>query len=67
MFGDDFSLKLIDFGLATDTSDQKIVACGKYNYIPPEVHYRRGYKAENSDIFACGVTLFNMMTGRPPF
>lgn len=36
-------------------------------YMSPEFILRLPYNPEKNDVFACGVILFMMVTGRPPF
>ena len=33
----------------------------------PELHTKRPYQGDSVDVFAVGVLLFTMFTGRPPF
>lgn len=64
-------VKLLDFGLARLlSSDTRLTAEGKVlgtpAYMAPE-QTRAGATDERSDIYACGVLLFEMLTGRKPF
>jgi 5'-AMP-activated protein kinase catalytic alpha subunit len=83
----DFTLKIVDFGLAQcsslssplipgDETEQQIVhhsGVGSLPYSAPEIYYvkelysGRGYRGSPADIWSCGVILFVMLTGRPPF
>src|ERR1035437_10192830 len=66
------NIKLIDFGIAGDSAARRLTyanftaALGTPNYISPEqVKGKRG--DGRSDIFALGVILFEMLTGKLPF
>jgi len=65
------TVKISDFGLAKDTSDnQKLTLTGQVigtpAFMSPE--QAMGEKADHrSDIYALGVTLFYMLSGRRPF
>lgn len=65
-------VKLIDFGIAGDAGARRLTyanltsALGSPNYISPEqVKGKRG--DGRSDVFAMGVILYEMLTGRVPF
>ena len=62
--------RILDFGLArilgSSTSTSKGVAVGSPSYMAPE--QCRGDEVDaRVDIYACGVVLFEMLTGRKPF
>jgi serine/threonine-protein kinase len=68
----DDNIKLIDFGIASDTAARRLTyanfsaALGTPNYISPEqVKGKRG--DGRSDIFAVGVILYEMLSGKLPF
>jgi serine/threonine-protein kinase len=65
----DGSARLADFGIAhlTDGSTTRTAAIlGSAHYLSPE--QARGEEATiRSDVYACGVVLFEMLEGRPPF
>jgi eukaryotic-like serine/threonine-protein kinase len=72
MVGDDDSIKLIDFGIAGDSSARRLTyanitaALGTPNYISPEqVKGKRG--DGRSDLYAVGVILYEMLSGKMPF
>ncbi len=66
------NIKLIDFGIASDSAARRLTyanitaTLGTPNYISPEqVKGKRG--DGRSDIYAVGVMLYEMVTGRVPF
>jgi len=69
-----FQLKITDFGLAKifkdDTSSkQKVMETsyvGTKGYQAPEILLKRKYTTK-CDVFSCGVILFILLTGYPPF
>ncbi|PKO19318.1 hypothetical protein CVU37_03760 [candidate division BRC1 bacterium HGW-BRC1-1] len=71
MLTEDFRIKIADFGLAklleTDTHMTATgVAMGSPNYMSPE--QARGEEADHrSDIYALGITLFQVLTNELPF
>ena len=65
---DDSSLKLIDFGLSKVLDGDKGTmkgAVGTTFYMAPEVI--SGTYNEKCDIWACGIILYIMLCGKPPF
>jgi serine/threonine protein kinase len=61
---------LVDFGLAKRVSDDQITdhgrVVGTYRYMSPE--QARGEALDRrSDVYAVGVTLYELLAGRPPF
>ncbi len=68
----DDNIKLIDFGIAADAAARRLTyanitaTLGTPNYISPEqVKGKRG--DARSDIYAVGVMLYEMLTGKTPF
>jgi serine/threonine protein kinase len=72
MVGDDDQIKLIDFGIAMKEDARRLTfvnvtsLLGTPDYISPEqVKGARG--DQRSDIYAVGIMLYEMLTGRVPF
>jgi serine/threonine protein kinase len=66
--GDDYTLKYIDFGFATEKSNGYLTTfLGTPNYAAPELHLKQSYLGVSEDIFSLGVTLFILVTGHLPF
>lgn len=66
----DMTLKIGDFGLSCKLEyhgQRRSTICGTPNYIAPEVITSGvGYSTE-VDVWALGVIIYTMLTGRPPF
>ena len=62
-------LKLIDLGIASRMKDASASSdgFGTPAYMPPEQSEKGGLVGKYTDIFALGVMLFEMLTGRLPF
>jgi serine/threonine-protein kinase len=64
-------LKLSDFGLATVEAASKITAAGKtmgtFPYMAPEQIRGRPPVSPQTDLYALGCVIFEMLTGRTPF
>ncbi|XP_076041775.1 serine/threonine-protein kinase Chk1-like [Oratosquilla oratoria] len=60
-------VKIGDFGLACEFVEGEHLTrpCGTKAYKAPEGFYRH-YKGEQADIWACGIILFKLLTGRNP-
>lgn len=68
MIGNDYKLKYVDLGFSTKKSNILLKQyLGTPAYAAPEIHIRRPYLGEYSDIFSLGVTLFVLVTGSLPF
>ena len=68
MIGKDYKFKFVDLGFATKKSNAFLNKyMGTPAYAPPEIHLRRPYIGEYSDIFSLGITLFVLVTGSLPF
>lgn len=66
MILNDRSIKVIDLGISAKITDRNIKKAGTPPFMAPE-QIKNHYPGFYTDIFALGVTLFNMVTGRLPF
>lgn len=74
VISENFSLKLIDFGFATEIINPptkklsfKTEKFGTLNYLAPEVVLQETYCPYANDLFALGKILFEICTGHAPF
>ncbi|EFO18845.2 camk/dcamkl protein kinase [Loa loa] len=66
-FTGDLRLKLADFGLAVEMSEEPLrVICGTPTYVAPEVLAELGYD-HKVDLWAAGIILYVLLCGFPPF
>lgn len=69
LIGDDGSVKVADFGLVrtvgTQTSAGSQTVLGTVSYLAPE-QIEHGVTDARTDLYACGVLLFEMLTGGKP-
>ena len=65
MIRPDGAIRLIDFGIAGSIL-LKSKSIGSIGYSPPEQYVEGLRLSEKSDIFALGMTLFEMLTGKKP-
>jgi Serine/threonine protein kinase len=67
------NLKLADFGLATVIKRKNRAkrlsrdVCGSPPYMAPEIVIESAYDATLSDVWACGIVLFVLLTGQIPW
>lgn len=72
MFDSEFNLKVADFGYATllcgrDDDGKLLTYIGTEAYMAPEILAKQPYNGSAIDIFSCGIILFIMVSGYPPF
>ncbi|KAJ3391371.1 hypothetical protein HDU84_006116 [Entophlyctis sp. JEL0112] len=76
----DFSIRLADFGLATESEWSENYGCGSVRYMSPEClglhipvpghhkdHERHGYSSIKNDVWSLGVILINLVFARNPW
>lgn len=63
------TVKLVDFGMAAlQPSGKKLTTpCGSPHYAAPEVIKTTAYDGGKADVWSCGVILYVLLTGTPPF
>jgi serine/threonine-protein kinase HSL1 (negative regulator of Swe1 kinase) len=66
---DSMNVKLVDFGMAAlQPAGKKLTTpCGSPHYAAPEVIKTIAYDGAKADVWSCGVILFVLLTGTPPF
>lgn len=62
----DFSFKVIDFGLAYKSSEPQSHKCGSPGYLAPEILSKPNY-TQKIDVFSAGVIIYTLLTGTHPF
>jgi serine/threonine protein kinase len=69
LIGENFEIKLCDFGFADELRTRHYQDRGTQGYIPPEMINRssNGVDGQTCDMFALGVVLFTITFGVPPF
>ena len=68
LVGSDGQVKLVDFGLAEVLGTNSYAGgAGTYAYMAPEDFDENEHSDAQSDIWAAGVILYEMLTGRRPF
>jgi serine/threonine-protein kinase len=70
LIGDDGAVKVADFGLVravdTQTSASTGALLGTVSYLAPE-QIGHGTVDQRTDVYACGMVLYEMLTGRKPY
>lgn len=63
------TIKLVDFGMAAmqPTGKKLTTPCGSPHYAAPEVIRTKSYDGALADTWSCGVILYVMLAGTPPF
>ena len=69
LLGENFDVKLCDFGWSTQLQsekDLKTSVCGTYEYMSPEIMNEATHSFK-SDIWGLGILFIEILTGRPPY
>ncbi|KAL1606654.1 serine/threonine-protein kinase gin4 [Paraconiothyrium brasiliense] len=66
---DTMTIKLVDFGMAAlqPLGKKLTTPCGSPHYAAPEVIKSQSYDGGKADVWSCGVILYVLLTGTPPF
>lgn len=70
LIGNDFKLKLCDFGMAARVDQPMRKRLGTEGFMAPEILCRKNFESffgVQADIFSLGVILFILYFGQPPF
>ena len=62
--GDEFIVKICDFGLSSFNENIQSDYCGTKQYMAPEIIMEKEYDGIKADIFSLGVLLLNIMTNK---
>ncbi|KAF2465924.1 Pkinase-domain-containing protein [Lindgomyces ingoldianus] len=64
-----WEIKLVDFGMAAlqPVGKKLTTPCGSPHYAAPEVIRTQSYDGGRADVWSCGVILYVMLYGAPPF
>ncbi|KAF2098131.1 Pkinase-domain-containing protein [Rhizodiscina lignyota] len=66
---DTMEVKLVDFGMAALQPQGRYLTtpCGSPHYAAPDILSFKQYDGGKADVWSCGVILYVMLTGMPPF
>lgn len=61
------TIKVIDFGFATNKIEICTTYCGSLPYTSPEILQQKPYNACKADIWSVGIIFYELITGKLPF
>jgi len=63
------NIKIVDFGLSNTYRPGELLktACGSPCYAAPEMIAGKKYEGPKADLWSCGVILYILLSGKPPF
>src|SRR5689334_3159288 len=69
LLDENLNVKIIDFGFSLSTPLEKTltVFCGTPSYMSPEIVSKHQYRGGPSDVWALGIVLYALLSGRFPF
>ncbi|KAJ3198908.1 Protein kinase, partial [Dinochytrium kinnereticum] len=67
LFDSNGRLLICDFGVSSWNNGPFHGFCGSYWYAAPEAYLNPSYDGEAADVWSCGITLYFMLCGQPPF
>lgn len=65
LIASDGTLRIADFGWCADLRDAPCTLAGTFLYMAPEVLGEHGIQTEAIDVWSAGVTVLQLLTGRP--
>src|SRR3954454_13308780 len=67
LLDDNGCVRITDFGIAASTDDATAASSSGKRYLAPEQLIPGGAVSERTDLFALGLVLYELLSGRPPF
>lgn len=67
LIDDNMNIKIIDFGFSVKSDKKLQFSCGTPHYMSPELALKKDHYGPPTDIWAMGIMLYIMLTGRLPF
>lgn len=67
LIDEEYTVKVIDFGFACESSERQKMYCGTPSYMAPEIVEKKIYLSKPVDIWSLGVVLFKLLSGEYAF